>query len=219
MKLSTAIALVMVLAISAIFLVRQSTAYRDASRPIQDLAATADLIVLADVEQVTSAGDRETAGGAAMPPGTDQVARLRVRETWKGPPTAVVEVAFNDFVKWPAPPAYASGETVVAFLRRAGPEWTTVGISAGIVDAGRGSLADLRQAVEKVARRAEDPALDAIAAEFVEHPPADATLPETLKRLAGRPDADVDRAAITALESVLDRPQAPRGRVTRWRSS
>src|SRR5437867_8510508 len=69
MRLSTAIALVMVLAISAIFLVRQSTAYRDASRPIQDLAATADLIVLADVEQVTSAGDRETAGGAAMPPG------------------------------------------------------------------------------------------------------------------------------------------------------
>ena len=67
MRLSTAIALVMVLAISAIFLVRQSTAYRDASRPIQDLAATADLIVLADVEQVTSAGDRETAGGAAMP--------------------------------------------------------------------------------------------------------------------------------------------------------
>jgi len=112
--------------------------------PLMDLVEAADLVVVADVTAVTDAAD------SRMPARTDRVAHLAVRETWKGQPVAALEVPFNDFARWPAPPAYVAGTRVVALLRREGGAWGTVGMSAGVIAAGGGEdLATLRARMAK----------------------------------------------------------------------
>jgi hypothetical protein len=133
-----------------------STGCGRASDPLRSLTQSADLIVLADVERVIDAPPAPAPARPAMPPGTDRIARLRVRETWKGRTVARVDVPFNDYAKWPAPPRYVEGETVVAFLRRAGGEWTTVGISAGTIVKHGEEIAALRWQVGDVIASMKD---------------------------------------------------------------
>src|SRR5215831_17610136 len=116
--------------------------------PERLLAGASDLIVLADVVSVTEVAPARVDDRPSMPPGTDYRARLKVRETWRGPVLDSVDVLFNNFEKWPAPPVYVAGERVVAFLKRDGRAWTTVGMSGGRVVAGDSDLGELRAAVK-----------------------------------------------------------------------
>jgi hypothetical protein len=143
-RLPSAFLIAVAISAPALFLLR--TASPEPIHPLGDLSGSADLIVLADVEHVSEAARTEPRDGAMMPPGTDRVAHLKVREIWKGPGLDSVDVPFNDFGRWPAPPGYVEGETVVAFLRHDGREWTTVGMSQGAI-AARGRLQDLREEV------------------------------------------------------------------------
>jgi len=124
-------------------------ACQNAGAPSRELVDMADLVVLADVTSVSTALAGE-AGDGSMPAGSDRVARLQVRETWKGPRLAALDVPFNDFLRFPAPPAYVAGARVVAFLRRDGVEWSTVGMSAGVIAVGEsGELEGLRVQVAR----------------------------------------------------------------------
>ena len=133
--------------VAGLCLIQASMACRDSTAPLWDLVDAADLVVVADVERVSPTGPAEGAGSLDMPPFTDMAARLSIRETWKGDAPASLVVPFNDFATWPAPPAYAEGSRIIALLRRSGGEWTTVGMSAGVIAATPATLEDLRQQV------------------------------------------------------------------------
>jgi len=88
----------------------RAVAYPISPATLWQLVEEAHLIVVAHVDDVS-----------------ENVARLRVLETWKGASAAVVEVEFMVFI-CPAPARYERGEVVLAFLER-GPR--------GRVQAGR----------------------------------------------------------------------------------
>ncbi|HZI93560.1 MAG TPA: hypothetical protein VFE84_04920, partial [Patescibacteria group bacterium] len=137
----------MTTAISAVVVFSLSTACHGKLEPLHDLVGPAELIVLADVVHVVEAPAVWPQGRPRMPPGTDLVAQLAVRETYKGRPLARVEVAFNDHQKWPEPPRYVAGDTVIAFLRRDGEVWTTVGMADGAITVTAQQVEHVREAV------------------------------------------------------------------------
>ena len=101
-----------------------------------DLVQEADLVLLADVAEVTEAV--ETAGtdlrgapSASRMGGPGSIAHLRIREAWKGVADGTVEVAFDPNYICPAPPRYVAGKTVVAFLTRDGDTLSTLALSYG----------------------------------------------------------------------------------------
>ena len=123
--------------------------WRAAGEPLWDQVLSSDLVVLAQVTKVTNDCSR-------MPEGTDRVAHLRVIEIWKGRWPGILEVPFNDYLPWPPPPRYREGETVIAFLRRDGESWTTVGMGSGALEPGRDAVTELRTRVLRlVAMQAE----------------------------------------------------------------
>ena len=113
------------------------------NEPLWHRVGASEAIVLARVMEVAP-------DSSGMPEGTDRVARLDVIEVWKGSPPLRLEVPFNDYRPWPPAPAYRSGEVVVAFLRRDGGVWTTVGMVDGTVQPTGRQLADLRARVRRV---------------------------------------------------------------------
>lgn len=137
------------------------------------LTHEAELIVLAEVESVRlegSGGDdlRDAPSSTAIPSHRlgPSIARLRVRETWKGSPRDSVEVAYNSAYICPSPPSFDAGETVAAFLVREGSLWRVVALSYGVrhlaPDAIGATRARVREAVAlqaggrvTVARRVE----------------------------------------------------------------
>jgi hypothetical protein len=150
-----AFALIVTASISALVFLALARNYSETSGPLWNLAESADLIVLADVIEVSP--DRAASGASCtrMPEGTDRVAHLWVLETWKGEPATLVDVPFNEFLKWPAPPSYTAGDVVVAFLKRTGREWTTVGMSSGVRRLRVDEIAAMRSRIrETVARQA-----------------------------------------------------------------
>ena len=134
-------------AVSALILFSVSTACHGKAEPLRALVGPAELIVLADVGHVAESPAAGPQGRPRMPPGTDLIAHLIVRETFKGEPLATVDVAFNDHEKWPAPPRYVAGDTVMAFLRRNGQLWTTVGMADGAIVVTEHQLQDVREAL------------------------------------------------------------------------
>ncbi|MGH9868100.1 MAG: hypothetical protein ACREAA_08055 [Candidatus Polarisedimenticolia bacterium] len=123
--------------------------WRAAGEPLWDQVRASELVVLADVIEVSD-------DCSNMPEGTDRVAHLRVLEAWKGQAPGLLQVPFNDYLLWPPPPRYRPGETVVAFLRRDGRSWTTVGMGAGALEPTPSAISELRARVRRlVAMQAE----------------------------------------------------------------
>jgi hypothetical protein len=99
-----------------------------------ELTLDAERVVWADVEEVARLPPRSAGDGKEEPHWDDgDVARLRVRESWKGAarPGELLEVHFNSGFICPAPARYESGLAVVAFLVRQKGQWRTVGMSYG----------------------------------------------------------------------------------------
>ena len=124
MRFRGIVALVMGSALSAVVFLTFPNAYHPAEGPVADLVAASDLVILADVTGV--AEDRAAPPPAAPGSGVPLVARLAVRQVWKGEASGTIEVPFEGCLGWPAPPGYANGSRVIAFLRRAGGGWTTL---------------------------------------------------------------------------------------------
>jgi hypothetical protein len=117
------------------------TCPRPSSVPLWELVEEAQLVVLADV-----AGIEEDAFPAPGDPDPfeNDVATLRVRETWKGAPVDALPVRFSRRTTCPPPARYEPGALVLAFLQRRGNGWATVGLSSGTIHPTAGSLNDLR---------------------------------------------------------------------------
>jgi hypothetical protein len=94
---------------------------------LETLSQEADLIVVAEVERVS-----QTPAPAEDPISIpSSLAHLRVLETWKGQAPPGLKVAFHEGLICPAPPRYAVGERVLAFLKEEKGAWTTVSMSYG----------------------------------------------------------------------------------------
>src|SRR5678815_157345 len=85
------------------FLTSPVDAYPISPVPLWNLVENSDLVVLADVVEITNEGDESDA--SSKDPNTiieyldrDSIARLRVRETWKGEALPSVEVRFPRFL-------------------------------------------------------------------------------------------------------------------------
>lgn len=80
--------------------------------PLWELIEQSQTIVLADVHEVREVeiADRSN------PPRDTAIAQLRVRETWKGRHIDDIQVPFPSNLLCPAPPRYAKGKVVIAFL-------------------------------------------------------------------------------------------------------
>lgn len=102
-------------------------------RTLWELTEEAELAVWADVEEVVAMPRGESDDAENPNPFAGEIARLRVREVWKGSarPDERVEVHFNSGIVCPAPPRYEPGLAVVAFLKRYEGKWFTVALSYG----------------------------------------------------------------------------------------
>jgi hypothetical protein len=114
----------------------------------------ADLVVLADVTDVTEATDTADtdlrgAPAASRLGGPGSIARLSVREVWKGEAAGAIEVAFDPNYLCPAPPRYVAGKTVIAFLTGGDDIWTTVALSYGTHYPAPGDIGDYRDRVRE----------------------------------------------------------------------
>ncbi len=110
----------------------RAEAYPIAPMTLWELTLEAELIVWAEVEAVTTRAFKDY-DEYKLSGFEEGVARLRVREVWKGTahPDERVEVAYLPFTSCPAPPRYEQGLLVVAFLTRWNGTWSTVGLSYG----------------------------------------------------------------------------------------
>jgi hypothetical protein len=117
-----------------LLLVPRAQAYPISPQTLWHLTQKAELVVWADVEDVAPLPPPPTDGGTEDDfRSSIDVARLKVREVWKGnaPEGGPVEVHFNSGIICPAPPHYEAGLSVVAFLARYEGKWRTVGLSYG----------------------------------------------------------------------------------------
>lgn len=113
-----------------------------AADPLAGLVEAADLVILADVTEVLKSSREPGTGGS--------LARLQVRETWKGPSHKLVEIPFDPWQMWPAPPRFAPGEVVVAFLTRSRGGWSiATGTSSGALRLRREEIGCLRERVRE----------------------------------------------------------------------
>ena len=88
----------------ALALIPAGSSLLDHPDPLAQLARQSDLIVLAEV--------METARIPMAAGHEPRVARLRVREVWKGKAAPEIDVGFDPFVVWPEPPRYVPGEVI-----------------------------------------------------------------------------------------------------------
>ena len=100
------------------------------------LTEEADLVVLADITNVTPAAETRgtpmrDAPSSSRLGGSGSVARLLVREVWKGEAAGAITVDFDPNYICPAPPRYVAGKTVIAFLTDEDGHWRTVALSYG----------------------------------------------------------------------------------------
>jgi len=84
----------------------------------------AELIVIAEVQGIEALEPNEDDWNSSL-------AHLKVIETLKGPELSEVKVPYAANLICPAPPRYAEGETVVAFLAKGEHSWHTVSLSYG----------------------------------------------------------------------------------------
>ncbi|MBZ4419406.1 hypothetical protein [Myxococcus sp. RHSTA-1-4] len=110
----------------------QAEAFPIAPQTLWELTQKATLVVWADIEGVEPLPPNPS-GEKTVDLNAGDVARLRVREVWKGAtrPGELVEVHFNSGLVCPAPPRYEPGLAVVAFLTLEGGRWRTVSLSYG----------------------------------------------------------------------------------------
>jgi hypothetical protein len=137
-----------------------------------DLTREADLVVLADVTDITNtevpaATPMRDTPSSSRTFGAGAIAHLHVREVWKGETgnsSGTIEVAFEPNLICPAPPRYVAGKTTVAFLAKpeagkadggaadvapAGVPWHTVALSYGTHYPAAGEIADYRDRVRE----------------------------------------------------------------------
>lgn len=133
-----------------------SGAYPIRPVPLWDLVDRADRIVLAQVmeEIEVPAPDVQLEGApsATFLGGPGSLARLGVRETWKGAAEDEVRVIYAGNLICPAPPRYETGRTVLAFLRQTEDGWRTVGLSYGTLYPAAGEVDDFREMVKEAIR-------------------------------------------------------------------
>jgi hypothetical protein len=111
-----------------------ASAYPISPVPLWDLVAKADQIVLATVDGVTPPPSTEGEGDEELPTRErwESVAHLSVLETWHGNEMDWIDVRFPAGMICPAPPVYAKGRTVLAFLElEKDGQFSTVGLSYG----------------------------------------------------------------------------------------
>ncbi|MCP3103589.1 hypothetical protein LZ198_32370 [Myxococcus sp. K15C18031901] len=98
-------------------------------RTLWDLTAEAQLVVWADVEEVEESAPPPS--GVRSP--TDAIARLHVRETWKGSEHdgERIEVHFQPELNGPDDASYEPGFSVLVFLVRERGQWRTPALADG----------------------------------------------------------------------------------------
>ena len=141
-------------ALACLLMPHPARSYPISPVPLWELTEEADLIVLGDVtvveerfEESANSGDDNTSTIRAHFP--EAMARIMVREVWKGEAGAEVEVAFDPNYICPAPARYVPEKLVAAFLSRGEDEWYTVGLSYGTLYPGAGEIGDLRDRVQE----------------------------------------------------------------------
>lgn len=151
-----------------LFPLSRAEAFPIAPRTLWDLTKQAELVVWADVEEVTALPPAESREEEQHRDRWDdgEVAHLRIRETWRGKalPGEQIDVRFNGSYICPAPPRYTPGLAVIAFLMRVDGHWRTIALSYGTrYPKNADALAAYRRAVTRV-RVVEEQALVARAA-------------------------------------------------------
>jgi len=136
---------------------RPAWSYPISPVPLWELTEEAELIVLGEVTEVnesTDAGERSlrNAPSSTRIGGPGSMARIAVREVWKGEAGAQVEVSFDPNYICPAPPRYVPGKTVAAFLTRDGDRWYTVGLSYGTLYPAAADVGDFRARIQEAVR-------------------------------------------------------------------
>jgi hypothetical protein len=124
-----------------------AAAYPVKPAPLWDLAARAELIVVAKVIEVVDLPDPDY----TQRDWVSQLARLEVRETLKGEDVAYLKISYAGNLACPAPPDYRPGETVVAFLKEdEHHQLRTVALSYGtLYGRGESQLEDLMEMTRK----------------------------------------------------------------------
>jgi hypothetical protein len=141
-------------ALACLALPRAAGAYPISPVPLWELTEESELIVLGEVTEVREsmdAGERtlRDAPSSSRLDGPGSVARITVRETWKGEAEPQVEVSFDPHYICPAPPRYVTGKVVAAFLSREDDRWFTVGLSYGTLYPTADEVTDLRDRVRE----------------------------------------------------------------------
>jgi hypothetical protein len=156
----------LIVAIGSLIATRPPAAYPITPVPLWELTQEAELVVLGDVVDVredpgTGEMSLRDAPSASRIGGPGAVARLRVREVWKGTAAEEVGVAFTPNLICPAPPRYVTGKVVAAFLARSAEGWHTVALSYGTIYPAKDEVGDLRDRVrEAVALQAAGGEID-----------------------------------------------------------
>ncbi|NTX49842.1 hypothetical protein [Myxococcus sp. CA039A] len=149
----------MALVLAALFIPGpRAQAYPIPPETLWALTQEAEWVVWADVEEVLALPEDERERAQKVDWESGAVARLRVREAWKGDARQgdQVEVHWIETI-CPAPPRYEEGLAVVAFLVRRAGKWRTVAMSYGTrypasnddAEAYRGAVTLARDAQEK----------------------------------------------------------------------
>jgi hypothetical protein len=127
--------LALCLALVLSFLAPPAHAFPIAPQTLWELTEQAELVVWAEVENVTMAplpkpGTKEAENADRY---GRELAHLKLEEVWKGSARRGerLQVAFEPDMICPAPDHYEKGLTVLAFLRRDAGTWYTVGLSYG----------------------------------------------------------------------------------------
>lgn len=133
---------------------REARSYPISPVPLWELTEEAGLIVLGEVTEVRDSMDagEQTLRGAPSSTrrgGPGAVARIEVREVWKGQAGEQVEVSFDPQYVCPAPPRYVVGKVVAAFLSHEDDRWFTVGLSYGTLYPAEEEAADFRDRVRE----------------------------------------------------------------------
>jgi hypothetical protein len=149
--------LVLIGALACLLLPRPARSYPISPVPLWELTDEATLIVLGDVIEIAGSTEAIEESLPGAPPftrstGSVAVARIAVREVWKGEAGAQIEVFFEANLICPAPPRYVTGKLVAAFLSREENHWYTVGLSYGTLYPTAGEVDDLRDRVREADR-------------------------------------------------------------------
>ena len=118
-----------------------SFAYPIPPQTLWQVAAEAQSIVVAEVDSVDLVEMDEDSWVSA-------IAHLSVAGTLKGPPQHKMDVPYAANLICPAPPRYAIGETVVAFLDRREDQWRTVALSYGTLYPAADELEDVKTMIK-----------------------------------------------------------------------